>query len=229
MQGTLKIFILVAAVGALSAGAYFLVGNKAEGQTGSLLKSEVTGNPVGIPTGNASTEKTIQDVLRQINDLDQINLNTEIFDSPEFLSLKDISQELPTPTDVGRPNPFAPIGVDVGTVFSDDFSQVVTFQDTGADQGFVPIFVQTNQVQNVGQRSATASGETAIPTTTSRWFEWGTNQNTVNKTAKQTGVEASFTATLTGLNPDTMYYVKSAVEDNGLVTYGNLISFKTAK
>jgi len=235
MQSSFKIIIIVLAVGVLSTGAYFAMENKANGQSEPLLTSEVTNNAITIPQGNTSTDETIQTVLRQINDLDNIKLNTDIFDKPEFLALKDISQELPEPTDIGRPNPFAPIGVDVGVISSDEGMPIETGSATGAN-GFdtqdpnTPISqVRTKEVQNVGQRSATINGETVIPGSTNRWFEWGTNQNTVNKTAKQTGAEATYTATLTGLSPRTTYYIKAAVEQNGGTVYGELILFKTAE
>ena len=239
MKGSTKIIIIVLAIGALSAGAYFAVGT-ANGQTEPLLQSQVTNTAVTVPQGNSTTDQTIQNVLRQINDLDQIKLNTDIFDKPEFLALKDISQDLPEPTDVGRPNPFAPIGVDVGTVATDvaidgmpatiDTTTNSTSTTSNGLMGLGTVSTTTtNEVQNIGQRSATVSGVTTVTASTNRWFEWGTNQNTVSKTTKQTGTAASFTATLTGLNPNTTYYVKAAVEQNGAVVYGDIVVFKTAQ
>lgn len=238
-MNTSKIIIIVLAVGTLSTGAYFAIGNRAEGQTQPLLQSEVTNKAVSVPTGNPTTEQTIQSVLRQISDLDQIKLNTDIFEKPEFLALKDISQDLPEPTDVGRPNPFAPIGVDVGVIASDPSlgsSGLDGAQATGGLNGFgdattgAPVSpAKTKEVQNVGQKSATISGETSIAGPTNRWFEWGTNQNVVNKTAKQSGAEPTFTATLTGLTAKTTYYVRAAVEQGSAVVYGEIILFKTAE
>lgn len=48
-------------------------------------------------------------LLEQIN---SIGLDTSFFDDPVFGSLVDFGQEL-NPQPVGRPNPFAPIGVDI--------------------------------------------------------------------------------------------------------------------
>jgi hypothetical protein len=223
-----KIIAIVLTVGALSGGAYFALGNSAKGQSDEpLLKSEVTNNALTtIPQGASATDQTVQAVLRQINDLDQIKLNTDIFEKPEFLALKDISQELPEPADIGRPNPFAPIGTDIGTI-SQEGEVPVTQTDSGLP--IVATTVETKEVLNIGRTSATASATTTIAASTSRWFEWGTNENTINKTTKQTGTDAAISATLTGLTPKTTYYVKAAVELNGVVTYGSLVSFKTAE
>lgn len=232
MNSTLKIIIIVLTVGALSAGAYFTLGNSANGQTEPLLQSALTNNAVGIPDGNVTTDQQVQDVLIKINDLDQIKLNTAIFDSPEFLSLKDISQDLPEPRDVGRPNPFAPIGVDVGQVpldgaILDSGNAASNFPNANLAVAAGP--VKTKEVQNIGQRSATFNADVSLGTSTNRWFEWGTNQNTVNKTSKQTGTESTFTATVPGLQPNTVYFVKAAIEDAGKITYGDVVSFKTAQ
>ncbi len=228
MNGALKILIIVLVAGALvGGGSYFVLDKSAKGQSEPLLSSEVTGKAVTIPQGNTTTDQTIQSVLRQINDLDQIKLDTTIFAKPEFLALKDISQELPAPSDIGRPNPFAPIGVDIGTVPGDETAVDLTNDLPGADLTMQAVI--TNEVQNIGQRSATLSANVTVTTQTSRWFEYGTNQNTVNKTTKQTGTESTFTATVTTLSPKTTYYVKAAVDQNGTVSYGDLVSFKTAE
>jgi hypothetical protein len=232
MKSSFKIIIIVLAVGALGGGAYFALGNRAQGQTEDepLLQSNVTNKAVNIPQGTTATDATVQAVLRQISDLDSIKLNTDIFDKPEFLALKDISQELPQPTDIGRPNPFAPIGIDVGLVPLDGGQPAgSTAGLPGADLAITSSTIKTNEVQNIGQRSVTLSASTTLTATTNRWFEWGTNQNTINKTTKQSGTEANFTATLTSLSPGTIYYVKAAVEDGGATTYGELVLFKTAE
>ncbi len=231
MKSSTKIISILLTAGILSVFGYIAFGNSANGQTDPLLQSQVTNTAVTIPQGNTTTDQTIQSVLRQINNLDQIKLNTDIFDKPEFLALKDMSQDLPEPTDVGRPNPFAPIGVDVGMIAADP-----TATNNMGGIGGLPAdiiapasAVTTSGVQNVGQRSATVSASTIIIGTSSRWFEWGTNQNAINKTTKQTGTDSSFTATLTGLTANTTFYVRAAVELNGATVYGDVVQFKTAQ
>jgi hypothetical protein len=228
MQSPLKISIIVLAVAALSTGAYFSIQKKADGQSEPLLQSAVTNNAMGIPDGNTTTDQQIQEALVNINNLDQIKLNTDIFQSPEFLALNDISMDLPAPRDIGRPNPFAPIGVDIGSIATDEGQAGV---GTTTDQNFAtPLsIVKTKEAQNVGRRSATLNGEVGVFTQTTRWFEYGTNQNTVNKTNKQIGTDEVFTATISNLLPNTTYFVKAAVDDGGVTTYGELVSFKTVQ
>lgn len=49
------------------------------------------------------------DLLATLSHLHTITLNSSIFSDPVFLSLTDFGVEIP-PQNVGRPNPFAPIG-----------------------------------------------------------------------------------------------------------------------
>ena len=54
-------------------------------------------------------------VLSALNQLQQLKLDESIFDNPAFKSLKDFSRSIPAEP-IGRSNPFAPIGIDVGSV-----------------------------------------------------------------------------------------------------------------
>ncbi len=229
MNNTFKIISISFAVGVLSLGAYFLIGNKAEGQADPLLTSEVTNKAVGIPDLSTNTDQTVQLILSNINDLDQIKLNVLIFEKPEFLALKDISQELPPPTDIGRPNPFAPIGTDVGVISTDGSPADTMGFPTNMGTQATPSAIKTKEIINIGRTSATANAEISLLGITSHWFEYGTNENTVNKTTKQTSSDVAFSATLTNLLPKTTYFVKSAVDQNGVVAFGDLVSFTTAQ
>jgi hypothetical protein len=60
--------------------------------------------------GGLSAEQTTDVGLSEIKLLQQIqniNIDTSIFQSPDFIALQDFSVEIPTQP-VGRPNPFAP-------------------------------------------------------------------------------------------------------------------------
>jgi CubicO group peptidase (beta-lactamase class C family) len=73
----------------------------------------------------------------------------------------------------------------------------------------------------------TSDGGTAI---TARGVCWGTNSNptiTNNRTTDGTGV-GSYTSTLTGLTPNTTYYVRAYAMNNVGTGYGNTVSFSTA-
>lgn len=239
----LKIISITLVLGlAAAGGAYVVLGNTAHGQSDEpLLSSENSGGAVGIPTGDdTSTDETVRDTLRHISDLEQVKLNTDIFEKPEFLALTDLSQPLPPPVDVGRPNPFSPIGVDVGTIPTDEGTGGFTGGTTGTTGGTTTggttdggssgsSSVTTKDVLNIGNHGATLAGEIGITGATAKWFEWGTNQNTVNRTARQTGTAAVWTAALGNLSASTTYYVKAAAEVGGITLYGETISFTTAQ
>jgi hypothetical protein len=52
-------------------------------------------------------------LLPLLMELRKVELEASIFSSPAFRSLQDFSQEL-VPEPVGRRNPFAPLGVEIG-------------------------------------------------------------------------------------------------------------------
>ena len=221
--------ILIALVAVTVGGAVYYASN-VRAQTDPLLKSSVTGDITTIPDGAPTTNETIQSILIQVNDLDKITLNTHIFEDPEFLNLKDSSKDLPQPSDVGRPNPFAPIGVDIGEVPGDN-SMPQNLADMVPDTNFASTqnLATTKEVQNIGNHSATFVGSTTVTGTTTRWFEYGINPSVVNKLTKQTGSDSTFTGTAGNLKANTLYFVRSAVENNGVISYGSIVQFRTAQ
>ncbi len=68
-------------------------------------------------TGASNIVTADQDVggefLQMLLNLKAIKLNTSIFDNTSYKSLKDYTVVLEEPKNVGRPNPFAPVGQDV--------------------------------------------------------------------------------------------------------------------
>ncbi|HZS42636.1 MAG TPA: hypothetical protein VFA52_00210 [Candidatus Paceibacterota bacterium] len=59
----------------------------------------------------ANNPQVGQAFVNQLLTLQGVRLNSEIFSNPSFNTLQDFSQPVPTEPQ-GRPNPFAPIGVD---------------------------------------------------------------------------------------------------------------------
>ena len=89
----------------------------------------------GLTTvGVSDTSKMGAQVLSALNQLQQLKLDGSIFDDKTFKSLKDFSRPLPT-EEVGRTNPFAPIGVD---------SPAVKTTSNSTSTGF-SVFDQTNK------------------------------------------------------------------------------------
>lgn len=61
-------------------------------------------------TDSAATDPASQEVLETLLALRAISLDGTVFQNPAFQSLQDFSTEI-MPEPVGRPNPFAPLGV----------------------------------------------------------------------------------------------------------------------
>lgn len=85
----------------------------------SFMKGDSTANQGAISiteNSNAEPQNPIgQQFFNQLLTLQNIRLDNQVFSDPRFQSLEDFSQPIPDEPQ-GRPNPFAPIGVDNGTV-----------------------------------------------------------------------------------------------------------------
>lgn len=68
-----------------------------------------------VINGASATESVGSDLLELLDKLKGVSFDTDLFSNSKFSSLKDWSITLPAP-DLGRPNPFERIGVDIGTV-----------------------------------------------------------------------------------------------------------------
>lgn len=52
------------------------------------------------------------DILKILGSIQNIELRDDIFANPVFRKLKDTNYAIPRPSQIGRPNPFLPIGFD---------------------------------------------------------------------------------------------------------------------
>ena len=95
----------------------------------------------------------------------------------------------------------------------------------------VPI-LSTIEVTDITGTSAMSGGNISDDkgaTVSVRGVCWGTNQNPTiqnNKTSDGSGV-GSFTSSITGLEPNTTYYVRAYATNSAGTGYGSTISFKT--
>jgi len=100
----------------------------------------------------------------------------------------------------------------------------------GTQQGSQPT-VNTNSASNITQNSATLNGSVnGNGLSTSAWFEWGTTTSLGNSTAQNaygTG-SASYSATISGLSPNTLYYYRAAAQNSQGIVQGNIVSFTTS-
>lgn len=95
---------LVVAV-AIAAGAYFILGS--DGSPADSLQTIVSGNlPSDSLTATGEDVDTTA-ILVQLNQLRNIEINTNTFDTETFLSLRDYSVTI-AEQPIGRQNPFIP-------------------------------------------------------------------------------------------------------------------------
>jgi uncharacterized protein (TIGR02145 family) len=104
----------------------------------------------------------------------------------------------------------------------------VRFFDTQAE---MPV-VQTFEVENITPSSATCGGEVTADggtNVTARGICWGTSQNpTINESYTTDGSgTGAFSSTLTGLSPNTAYYVRAYATNSVGTAYGQQTSFTT--
>lgn len=210
MKKILKPVIIFIVIALLGFGAYTYISKKKSTEQGTLVSSNVGASS----PSNASTES--EDVSNHFLDLllnlKNIKLDTSIFNATTFVALQDFSSPISPDPNPGRPNPFAPVGQDTVTVSS--FSVTTN-----------PVLIMTSTTATL---SATLSaGTIAIE----RYFEWGTTNVTplsnVTPKVSQNTATGEFTYGLTGLVPNTTYYLRSVAKVGITVIYGPVVSFKT--
>lgn len=109
----------------------------------------------------------------------------------------------------------------------------------GSIKSFTTTDTVSNQVPSVTTRSATDITETSAvlqgyvnpngTSDTTRWFEWGTSQSLGNTTSRLTqGSSAgNFSASISGLAPNTTYYFRAVAQNVAGTVYGSTMSFTT--
>lgn len=75
----------------------------------SSLTSVFTEN---TEVNDAEVQLANQEILRILGSIQNIELNDDIFSNPVFRDLRDTRFTIPNPIDIGRSNPFLPIGFD---------------------------------------------------------------------------------------------------------------------
>ena len=108
----------------------------------------------------------------------------------------------------------------------------VVVDDSGSGPG--PVItdptVVTNGATGIGQTNATLNATITNPsdvTITAKGFQWKTTQGGTYTTVNGTGTGNSFTATLTGLTPNTDYTYKAFITFNGQTVEGSEMTFTT--
>ena len=92
--------------------------------------------------------------------------------------------------------------------------------------------VTTGTVTSVAQNTATGAGnvtDAGNGTISERGVCWSTSANptTANSKATAAGTTGAYTASITGLNPNTLYHVRAYAINEAGTSYGNDTSFTT--
>ncbi len=140
MSNGLKIFLIILILAVFGAIAYFLLGDGDYSlnvaPTSSPLQTSDSQPVSGLSAQAAAdidADQIGQEFLTQLLNIRSIKLREDIFSRPSFISLTDFTIELIQLGNEGRPNPFAPFGVDGSTQSSDPFGSM-----EAVDPGFLP-------------------------------------------------------------------------------------------
>lgn len=174
--------------------------------SGSSSVADVSGS--GQNQASVDADVASKQFLALLLNVQSITLDDSFFSSPGFRALKDFSQVIPPDTNPGRPNPFAPLGAN---------SSVVSTQvSTGIPS------LQTSTTANL---NGTLS---AVDPNATRWFEYGNTFSLGTTTNPIPQPKAgAFSQEISGLLPNTTYYVKAIANIGGQIVSGNLITWKT--
>lgn len=222
-----KTFFILIALVLIGGGviAYSGFGKAASTKGASPLQSSNAGASTPASATTPSTEVSNQ-FLRLLLSINSISISNELFAKPAYLALVDFSTRLESDGTEGRPNPFAPIGVEQTTATGGTGS-VVNQPTQGVQSTLV-----TNPVSNITATTAIASG--IVPSSviaTERYFEWGTmTQPPFDKKSNlvaQNPVTGVFGSPITNLIPNTTYSLRAVAKVGGQLVYGPIVIFKT--
>lgn len=217
MKSIIRNIIIAVVVIALGAVGYKLFFAKKQdtstlqttsGQATTALPG--TSGDAGSVAGAAAAGPVGQDLLPILLNVKSIQLDIGIFSSKAFTILQDFNRPIPPDNDPGRANPFAPLGSD-GLPASAQ--------------------VSTSNPSSITATESTLNGAlTASGTNVNRWFEYGLTANLGTATPQKIQTTAgAFAEQITGLKPNTTYYVKAVALVGTITVSGNVVTWKTAQ
>lgn len=216
MSKKIKIFAIVALVIALIIVIASFVSKKSTVTppvSGSPLSSSAAAKVAGVPL--QTTSAPVSEFSSVLSSIKSIILDTAIFDNPAYKALRDYPITLGSDYR-GRPNPFAPVGYDVGAIGGVAAAPEVQFE--------------TLQPGKVTAKTAEFGAQGILSTTDQAnvVFEYGTNDMLGSATAP-VALSKSGTALLrvVGLTPATTYYVRAVLTQGSTTKTGNIMTFTT--
>jgi hypothetical protein len=127
---TIKNIIIVLFIAVALLVVYSMVNSKGQeaGGTTGLTSSNLTSAFTNSPrVDDSEVQLANTEILKVLGSIQNIELRDDIFSNPVFRDLRDTRFSIPKPTNIGRPNPFLPIGFD-------DSSIQTVLQETAAEQ-----------------------------------------------------------------------------------------------
>lgn len=134
-----KILIGLLIAVALLVGYSFI--NQEEGAQGVSLNSLTSVIQGTANVNEKEVELANSEILKILGSIQNIELNDDIFSNPVFRDLRDTRFNIPKPFQIGRSNPFLPIGFDsvtIQTVVDDEELAKETPEEEGETEEFFP-------------------------------------------------------------------------------------------
>ncbi len=207
-------FLIVSLVAVIVFGVYthFYKDLKSEAATSdNALTSTTGGDTAPVTTGSSGSASLNEDTsfLMKLSSLKKIKIDTSIFDSQAFKLLVSNNIKL-DPVPYGRINPFSPTDKPV-------IVNKVTYT------------LKTNPASAITNKSAVLNGSLEGGVISNNiYFEYGTVEPLDKMTAKVTpSLVGSFASTIGSLISKTTYLYRSVANINGVLVYGDIISFTT--
>ncbi|HWC57806.1 MAG TPA: hypothetical protein VG621_02565 [Candidatus Paceibacterota bacterium] len=218
MSKKVKVFaIVVLVISALIAAATFLGNRTPSPSPESPLASSAGSTPAaGVPLSTSAPSEF--DTL--LSTVKSITIDTSLFTDPGYRALRDHPVALGS--DIrGRPNPFATIGYDVGTITPSTYRAADSTSSVQFDT------IQPSKVTSTGAEFA-AQATLADTSQASVIFEYGTTSLLGSATApiplSQNGIALFQVA---GLTPSTTYYVRATLVQGSTTVPGSTMTFTT--
>jgi hypothetical protein len=177
------------------------------GRSATPLAKAVPGN-----SGAVSSAVSVSQFSTLLSSISGISLDTSIFSNPAYLALRRNPVTLGTAI-IGRPNPFAPIGIDGAATFTAPVLQIETL-------------IAGKVVGTSAELAALVTATSSAPSTVV--FQYGTTSALGTASAPVvTGTNGIALFTATGLKPKTMYYAQASAVQGSSTATGNVTQFTT--
>lgn len=214
MSKKVKIFVVIVLIAAVGIGASIFFGKTTETvpiSPDSALSSSAS-KAAGIDF--VSGPEQMNEFASILSTIKSITIDTSIFENAAYKTLRDYPITLGTDIK-GRPNPFAPVGYDVGTISGSITAQKVQFET------LQPKVTSTTAEFGAQALLSSTTGATVV-------FEYGTNDLLGSGTAP-IPLSQNGTALLrvNGLLPATTYFVRAVLIQGAETTAGDTMTFTT--